>query len=173
MDSTVPQQSVSGTNPPPDEDSLLESAFSKVRTVSDILVRCKTIPARHHRKLKERLSCVCEDPDKLCATHTRYRRTQTSVAYTTVLEMNPKAFLPFILAISPRMCRDFDVAHYCKSYPETRSIFLDDVDNLLDSIVNGLNIHDAPKYKKIKEHLRPKHSCMYLRMFYILVLTLD
>jgi hypothetical protein len=66
-----------------------------------------------------------------------------------------------------------DIVRYCESYPETRSIFLNDVENLLDTIVKGLNIHGTPKYKQIKEHLHPTHSCMYPNTFYILVLTLD
>jgi hypothetical protein len=134
--------------------------------VSDELRNLKKIPTKYHKDLEERLKLICQDyqrrpPDgKRRArenVQSRNRDKKSCTVYLTILARNPNTFLPFILAISPRVSRDLNADDYCDNYSDVDKIVLDGaLEQTFNHIALALGINDTPIYKKISDLLFPK-----------------
>ena len=126
----------------------------------------KAIRSRYHKNVEERLSLTCQTYERRHRHRSQHgrqkdissrsREKRASQVYSTVLDENPNAFLPFLIAISPRTCRSFKVDKYCTKHIEQNKIVLtDDTRKVLEDMGSRRKISEHDLFKKFMNVLFP------------------
>jgi hypothetical protein len=144
----------------------MKSMLSKIEKVRGELSERTTIPLIYLPTLKERLVVACtltNHRQRSTARRSRavinstYNRKQAQKVYLEVLDTTPQLFLPFLLAISPKATRSFDLSQLQQQGHSAPHQFhlSTSIKKLLETVAREQEINKSCYYEALLERLFP------------------
>ena len=142
-----------------------QQPIARIYSLFDELSVWKTIPPSHQPKLKNSLVILFQRPPRKPSHPGRRGKEQLNAqfihnkaarVYLDILDLDPHLFLAFILAISPRGCRDFDVQAFVKQHKHEKLRLTAAAKSVLQNIAQEANILTNSHFRKLMISLFPE-----------------
>jgi hypothetical protein len=147
--------------------TLHERRYLPIYNAIEELNKRGTIPSYRRKVLEDRLVIACKNPGRQPRAKVPRERKQILAnsrenkchrVYLEVLDENCHAFLPFILAISPRACVSFNLGEFLR-YQADHRCKLDlsiEAKGLLDEIARRRGLIQSPHFEKLIQSVFPE-----------------
>ena len=142
---------------------------ARIYDLFDELRVSRTIPLSHQPTLKKNLVIAFKRPLRKAAhpgrrsiqqLNAQFVHNKAIKVYLHVLDLDPHLFLAFILAISPRACRDFDVQAFFKQHKHQKLHLTDAAKSILEKNAQEADIRTNPLFRRLITSLFPEGPYM-------------
>jgi hypothetical protein len=157
--------------------TLHDRRYLSIYNAMEELNKRGTIPSYRRKDLEDRLIIACKDlgrqpraqnPRERKQILANSRENKAHRVYLEVLDENCHAFLPFVLAISPRACVSFNLGEFLR-YQTGHLCRLDlniEAKGLLDEIARKRGLIQSPHYEKLIKEVFPKSATLLSKYIY-------